>query len=58
MAGAADGPRGGGPPGGGGQPAASMLGIELTLVPDARPAFSGGLIDGDAPPRTAPSPPG
>ena len=28
-----------------------MLGIELTLVPDARPAFSGGLIEGDAPPR-------
>ena len=41
---------GGGSPGGG-QPAATMLGIELTLVPDARPAFSGGLIEGDAPPR-------
>ena len=41
----------GGAPGGGGEPAASMLGIELTLVPDARPAFSGGLVADDAPPR-------
>jgi superfamily II DNA or RNA helicase len=47
-------PGGGATPGGGGQPAASMLGIELTLVPDARPAFSGGLIADDAPPGLAP----
>src|ERR1700722_5557148 len=36
---------------GGGQRAAALLGIELTLVPDARPAFSGDLTAGDAPPR-------
>jgi superfamily II DNA or RNA helicase len=35
----------------GGQPAAALLGIELTLVPDARPAFSGDLTADDAPPR-------
>ncbi len=40
-------------PSGGGQPSTSVLGIELTLVPDARPAFSGGLTEGDAPPRLA-----
>ena len=38
-------------PAAGAQPAAAMLGIELTLVPDARPAFSGELTEGDAPPR-------
>ncbi len=36
---------------GGGQPTAALLGIELTLVPDARPAFSGDLAAADAPPR-------
>ena len=35
----------------GGQPAAALLGIELTLVPDARPAFSGDPTADDAPPR-------
>jgi superfamily II DNA or RNA helicase len=40
-----------GGPGGGGQPAAALLGIELSLVPDARPAFSGDPAAGDAPPR-------
>ena len=42
---------GGAPPGRRRQPAATLLGIELTLVPDARPAFSGDLTAGDAPPR-------
>ena len=48
-------PGGGGPdvggPDGGRQPTAALLGIELTLVPDARPAFSGDPAAGDAPPR-------
>ena len=38
-------------PAAGTQPTAAMLGIELTLIPDARPAFSGALTDGDASPR-------
>jgi superfamily II DNA or RNA helicase len=34
-----------------GQPSIGVLGIELTLTPDARPAFSWGLAECDAPPR-------
>src|ERR1700729_766113 len=36
---------------GGGQPTPALLAIELTLVPDARPAFSGDLTAADPPPR-------